>query len=302
MIYPHEHLAIDLSGAKNDIDCRLDLKDLVIAEFRELRDKGVEWIADLTNRGMGRDLPYARDVEKASGVKVLHATGWYKEGFFPTEVYDGDVAALSRIMRDEIMESIEIEDIEREDGDERGPRASVIGEIGTELDRISPEEERVFIAAARVQAETGTPIITHATLGRMGMEQIGLLEKHGASPSKVLISHVDLTHNLDYILGLIDRGVTVGFDTIGKTSYLPDEFRVGMLKELSKRGRCGSVVLSMDITRRSHLKQNGGVGYAYLIDDFLPRLRVSDNEGAPIPEKDIVLMTHKNAARFLGRT
>lgn len=30
--------------------------------------------------------------------------------------------------------------------------------------------------------------------------------------------------------------------------------------------------MSMDITRKSHLKKNGGVGYAYMIDNFIPLL------------------------------
>lgn len=291
MIYPHEHLAIDLSGPKGDIDCRLDCKEAVIAEFMGLRDRGVTLIADVTNRGMGRNIPYAREVGQKSGIRILHATGWYKEGFFPPEVYASDVAALAGIMRDEILRGI--------DGAEDA-RASVIGEIGAEGDRITPEEERIFIASAQVQAETGLPIVTHATLGRMGMEEIDLLQKHGADLSMVVISHVDLTNDPDYILRLIDRGVTVGFDTIGKAAYLDDACRVKMLKELSRRGRCGSIVLSMDITRRSHLKSAGGPGYAYLIDDFLPRLRVSGEDGAAIPEEHIALMTRANAARLFA--
>ena len=34
-------------------------------------------------------------------------------------------------------------------------------------------------------------------------------------------------------------------------------------------------MLSMDITRRSHLKQNGGLGFCYLVDTFIPMLRNS---------------------------
>lgn len=40
MIYPHEHLAVDLSGPKKDLDCRLDQKDAIVAEFRVLHDRG----------------------------------------------------------------------------------------------------------------------------------------------------------------------------------------------------------------------------------------------------------------------
>lgn len=293
MIYPHEHLALDLSGKKNDLDCRLDQKETIVEEFCGLRDRGVTLVADLTNRGMGRDVAVAREIGARSGVEVLHATGWYKEGFFPEEVYGADLDALAAVLLREIEQGI--------DGALGCTKASVIGEIGAEVDRITTEEERIFAAAARVQARTGVPIVTHATLGRMGHEQIELLQSHGANLSKTLISHVDLTNDLEYILRLTDRGVLVGFDTIGKAAYLDDAFRVQMLKALSQRGRCGSVVLSMDITRRSHLKRNGGVGYAYLTDAFLPRLRVADTLGPAVPEKDITAMTQTNAERLYGR-
>lgn len=290
IIYPHEHLALDLSGVKGDLDCRLDAKELVIQEFTSLHNKGVSLVADLTNRGMGRNLSYAEDVSLQTGIKILHATGWYKEGFFPEEVYQSDIKKLSAIMRTELESGIENTNV----------RASVIGEIGTERDKITPEEELIFIAAAGLQSEMGVPIVTHATLGLMGEEQVRLLLSHGARASQILISHVDLTNDLDYILRLIDLGVLVGFDTIGKSAYLDDKYRIKMLKALSAKGVCGSVVLSMDITRRSHLKANGGVGYSYLIDEFIPRLCCDDEYGPAVSPKDIAAMTAENAAHFYG--
>ncbi len=46
-----------------------------------------------------------------------------------------------------------------------------------------------------------------------------------------------------------------------------------MLKRIAKEGYLDQVVLSMDITRKSHLKKWGGPGYAYLIETFLPMLQ-----------------------------
>lgn len=31
-------------------------------------------------------------------------------------------------------------------------------------------------------------------------------------------------------------------------------------------------MLSMDITRKSHLKKNGGLGFCYLVESFIPQL------------------------------
>ena len=50
----------------------------------------------------------------------------------------------------------------------------------------------------------------------------------------------------------------------------------------------------MDITRKSNLKTRGGIGYSYLIDNFIPRLK---KEG--LDSKEIDNMTRDNIKRIL---
>src|SRR5699024_1436178 len=89
---------------------------------------------------------------------------------------------------------------------------------------------------------------------------------------KVLIGHMDLNFDKEYHLRIADKGVFLGFDTIGKLNYQPDENRIELINELVKRGHEDQIVLSFDLTRKSHLKNRGGIGYSYLIDIFIPRL------------------------------
>ena len=133
-------------------------------------------------------------------------------------------------------------------------------------------ELKVFEASSRAHIETGKPIITHTTLGKLGLEQIEIFKKFNVDLSKVTLSHIDLSGDLDYMIRLLDTGVNIAFDTIGKNNYQPDEDRAKWLKELCDRGYSNQIVMSMDITRKSHFKENGGLGYSYLIDNFLPRL------------------------------
>jgi phosphotriesterase-related protein len=177
--------------------------------------------------------------------------------------------------------------------DNTGIKAEIIGEIGTSKDNILPEEEKVFRAASRVQVETGKPIVTHTTLGTLGLEQLKIFKEYGVNLDKVVISHVDLSGDLDYILRLIDSGANVAFDTIGKINYQPEDVRVNLLKELSKRGLSEKIVLSMDITRKSHLKYLKGLGYSYLLDNFVPLLRKGG-----ISQADIDKMLKNNALRI----
>ena len=102
-----------------------------------------------------------------------------------------------------------------------------------------------------------------------------------------------LKDNLDNILKMIDLGAYVQFDTIGKNSYYPDEKRIAMLHALRDRGLLNRVMLSMDITRRSHLKANGGYGYDYLLTTFIPQLRQSG-----FSQADVDVMLRENPSQF----
>ncbi|WP_300384217.1 phosphotriesterase-related protein [Clostridium sp.] len=262
IIYAHEHITIDLSGVKKDIDCFLNNKEQTIEEFKELKTKGVSTIIDVTNIGMGRNTEYVAEVIEKTGINILQSTGYYKEPFLPEEVYKLNVKEISNIMINEIVNNIE--------GSKS--KASLIGEVGTSLKKIEDMEHKVFEASSKAHIETGAPIITHTTLGKLGLEQIDLFKKFNVDLSKVTLSHIDLSGDLEYMFRLLDTGVNIAFDTIGKNNYQPDDDRVKWLKALCSRGHSKQIVMSMDITRKSHFKGNGGLGYNYLIDSFIPKL------------------------------
>ena len=172
-------------------------------------------------------------------------------------------------------------------------KAGIIAEIGTSEGKITPLEEKVFIAAALAHNQTGRPISTHTSFSTMGLEQLALLQAHGVDLSRVTVGHCDLKDNLDNILKMIDLGAYVQFDTIGKNSYYPDEKRIAMLHALRDRGLLNRVMLSMDITRRSHLKANGGYGYDFLLTTFIPQLRQSG-----FSQADVDVMLRENPSQF----
>ncbi|MCL2478129.1 MAG: phosphotriesterase-related protein [Treponema sp.] len=262
MTYMHEHLRIDLSAEKNDPDCLLDEFDLVRDELSSLSENGLKRIVDMSCRGMGRNYEYIDRMEKAAGINVVISTGFYKDPFMPPAVNTSSVEELAALMIDDIQNGAE----------KSSRRAQIIGEIGTSENRITANEEKVFRAAAAAHEKTGVPVSTHTTLGTLGREQIILLKALGVDPSKTIIGHLALANDINLILKALDAGVYVEFDTIGKNKYLPDETRIDFIKTCCEKGYAKQLLLSMDITRKSHLKANGGIGYAYLLDSFLPRL------------------------------
>lgn len=286
ILYAHEHTTIDLSGPKKNPDCRLDNFEATVAEFRHLAQKGVVGIIDQTNRGMGRDVAYTCRVAQAAGLQITHATGYYKEPFLPPECYTLTEQQLAEIMIRELTQGIE----------DTGITASIIGEIGTSAE-ITDTEAKIFRAASRAHRETGAPICTHTTLGTRGLEQLDIFKSFGVDLGRVVLSHIDLSADLDYMKRLLDQGANIAFDTVGKNNYQPDPLRAQQLSQLCAAGYGDQIVLSVDITRKSHFAAQGGIGYSYLLDTFVPMAAQ-----AGVTDAALEKLLYRNAARiYLGQ-
>lgn len=282
----HEHLTIDLSKQKNDEDCRLDNIDETLRECKELYAMGVRNILDVTNIGMGRNIAYIKEIEKQSGIKIYASTGFYKEPFLPDFVYTSTVQELADMLLHDIEEGIDNSD----------KKAICIGEIGTSKHNMSTMEQKVFDASILAAKQCGCMIYTHTTLGTYGYEQAQYLIQHGIEPDQIVIGHMDLSNDLETIKKVIQTGVNIGFDTVGKSAYLCDEKRVEFLLALEKDNVINKVVLSMDLTRKSHLKDQGGIGYTYLFDVFVPMM-----QAAGIKASSIEKMLIDNPQRLLKK-
>lgn len=284
--YMHEHTTIDLSRLKNIDDTNLNCYDETVAEYKKMYGKGVRNIVDVTNMDMRRNPMYVKRVADETGMNIVQATGFYQDKFLPEFVTDYSVKQLTDFMVKEIREGIA----------ETNIKAQIIGEIGTSKSIMMPREEKVFEASVLAHKETGVPITTHTTLGTYGHEQVVFFKERGVDLSCVVIGHVDLTGDIDYILHMLDQGVYVEFDTVGKENYQPDLLRVEMLKEIEKRGYTDKVFLSMDITRKSNMEYMGGIGYSYLLDTFVP---LALNNG--VSQKFITKMLEDNPIAFMNR-
>ncbi len=91
---------------------------------------------------------------------------------------------------------------------------------------------------------------------------------------------------------LLDQGVNIAFDTIGKCNYQPDVSRADWLSRLCAEGYDTQIVMSMDITRRSNFADRGGVGYSYLLDTFAPLA-----SEAGVPDRAWENLLYRNALR-----
>ena len=131
----HEHLHIDLSGFKNNVDCRLDQYAFICQEMNDLMTRGVRNVIEMTNRYMGRNAQFMLDVMRETGINVVACTGYYHDAFFPEHVATRSVQELAQEMVDEIEQGI--------DGTEL--KAGIIAEIGTSEGKITPLKRRYLL-------------------------------------------------------------------------------------------------------------------------------------------------------------
>jgi predicted metal-dependent phosphotriesterase family hydrolase len=288
---PHEHTGIFLWH----IEKRWDYweltpdEDLLVEELRDLRRRGGGTLVDLTLDGVGRDPHRLRRLASATGLNIVMGTGWYRGAHYPAE------ALIDRRTVDDLADAIVLE-FEKGVAD-TGIRPGIIGEIGTDKPWVSALEERVHRAAARASLRTGMAITTHGVQSAVGLAQLKIFTDEGVDPSRVVIGHADSYHDLDFYLAVLATGANLEFDFLGHrfgTEEALEPRLVETIVELLERGFGPQLLLSQDGCHNGQLKANGGFGYVYLHQQFLPTLRT-----AAVGEGEIRAMTIENPARIL---
>lgn len=215
--------------------------------------------------------------------------GWYREPYYPPE------ARIDRRSVDDLADELVREFHDGVAGS--GVRPGIIGEIGTDKPWVSGLEERVHRAAARASKATGMAITTHAVQSPVGLAQLRIFEEEGVDPARVVIGHADSYVDLDHYLAVLDRGANLEFDFLGHRFGSEEHVEprlIEIIVELLERGYASQLLLSQDVCHNSQLKANGGFGYVYLQQHFLPSLRT-----AAVGEGEIAAMTIDNPRRIL---
>jgi predicted metal-dependent phosphotriesterase family hydrolase len=288
---PHEHTGISLWHVAN----RWDYWELtpdeptLVEELADFRRRGGSTLVDLTLDGVGRDPERLRRLATRSGVQMVMGCGWYRGAYYPPE------ARIDRRTVDDLAAELVAEFQEGVRG--TGVHPGIIGEIGVDKAWVSALEERVHRAAARAVVATGMAISTHGIMSPVGLAQLRIFEEEGVDPGRVVIGHADSYPVLDHYLAILDRGANLEFDFIGQrfaTEEAAEPRLVELIVELLERGYGTQLLLSQDVCHNSQLRANGGFGYSYLQQHFLPTLRT-----AAVAEGEIAQMTIDNPRRIL---
>jgi phosphotriesterase-related protein len=282
---PHEHLLIDLYRVTLIGDHLLDDPNLAIQELKEFKAAGGNSLVELTSEGIRRDPAALRHISQQADINIIMGSGWYREPFYPPSIYTSSTNSLAEHLIDEIENGVDGTDI----------RPGVLGEIGTEKDRFTPAMERVFRAVARAHVRTGLPIFTHTSVGTLGLEQLDLLKEEGVDLRRVVVGHADGKMDQDYHVAIASTGAYVGYDRVGRPLVGTLDRHAAAVAKMADAGLLHHVLISQNVTLKSHLHFYGGEGYDYLLTDFVPVLRE-----AGLSEEQINILLIENPGRVLA--
>jgi len=287
----------------NNVD-NLNLTDeqLAIKEVLLYKRAGGNTIVELSNIGGGRDPLGLTRIARVTGLNVVMGSGYYLEQTHPPE--------LATKTEEEITEEI-VRDIMVGVGD-TGVRAGIIGEIGCSTP-LEDSERKVLRASAAAQQRTDAALNIHPSMSEDGvLEIIKILDDNGADLSRTVISHQEnlgMNNNRRTIYHkLVDAGCYLEFDTfgfpivplitawtegrlVGKRSEVA---RINEIKCLIDEGYLNHILISQDNGMKFDYVTYGGSGYAHILRDIVPWMRL-----AGISDEQIHTMIVENPKRVL---
>ena len=272
----HEHVANLPLGVRHTYPEFIDREGIIeqsVAYLKEAYDEGLRTIVDTTTFDLGRDVGLMAEVSRKSGVNVIAATGNHRA--IPRGFGDVSPDVIAPLYVREIEEGIE----------GTGIKAGVI-KVASGQGGVTDAEEVVLRAAARTQKQTGVPISTHTwSPERIGDQQVRILLEEGVDMNRVYIGHSNDDTDMDYLLGLVDKGVWLGMDRYpyGESPGTPNwEGRTEVVKKLIDAGHCDRIMLGHDyllpkIRRNPELQEQRRLAnpdaYNFISRYVLPRLR-----------------------------
>ncbi len=203
---------------------------------RGVLEHGVKTICDPTAMLLGRDVRFMKRVADETGLQVVPCTGIYTYDYLPHFFQLRDADAMASFFVHDITEGIQGTDI----------KAAFIKCAADEAG-VNENIEKVHRAAAKASVETGAPIMAHSRpASNTGPRQVEIFLEEGVAPEKIQIAHTGDTDDLDYIEGLLEKGVYVGLDRYGLDIFLPTAKRNETALALLERGHVERIFISQD--------------------------------------------------------
>jgi len=293
----HEHVFTASAGIQQtfpelfgDFD---RLTEQAVATLTEAREGGVRTIVDLSTLDLGRDVRFLANMSRQTGVNIIAATGIWRD--IPRTLWSRSPDEIAALFVREIEVGIE----------GTGIKAGII-KVANDMEGVTREAEIILRAAARAAKQTGVRISTHTYApGRVGEQQVAVFEDEGFDLNRVYIGHSNDSTDLEYLQGLLAKGVWLGLDRHQTMIPIgPDwEGRTATLAALIKAGHGDRLMVSHDwsvlgVSRSSDptfSRTYNPDGWLFIKRKVFPRLLELG-----ITQQQIDLLNNDNPRRFLG--
>src|SRR3954471_18465943 len=201
-----------------------------------VKEHGVKTIVEPTAMLLGREVGLLQRIAQEAGLNIVTCTGIYTYDHLPFYFTNRDVDAMADLFVHDIEQGIQGTDV----------KAAFI-KCAADEPGLTENIEKVHRAAARASVRTGAPIMAHSRpAANTGPRQVEIFLEEGVAPEKIQIPHTGAPDDLDYIRGLLDKGVYIGLDRFGLPMFLPTEPRIKTALKLLEGGRVGRMFLSAD--------------------------------------------------------
>ena len=302
---PHEHIAdasYDLKKWPKAWGGRAQFVGKAVEQLKLVRAAGVSTIVDLSTYDVWRDIRFLEEVSRKSGLNMIACTG---QRFFPpishVSMPARTIKRLTEFFKKEVEQGI----------DGTGIKAGVI-KIGIMGKNVTSLEEIGLRAAARASKATGVPIRIHTDAAhRAGESHAVILEDEGINPWRVSFDHSDDSGEMDYFLGLVRRGYSLGMDHVHRgliPNFKPSfERRAECIKFLIAAGFADRIFLSQDSELGGSLLPEETRDWREKIDPpdgmlFTTRRMIPYLTQLGVSQREIHAITVDNPKRFFGRS
>jgi len=235
----HEHVRFRDEAVAAEWPGRYDEQaelDAALEAVGAAKARGVQSIVDPTAMFGGRDVRFMKRVADESGVRIVACTGIYSYDYLPHYFANRDVDAMAEHFVSDIETGIQGTDI----------KAAFL-KCAADAAGVTDNVEKIHRAVARASVQTGAPIMAHSMPAvATGPRQVEIFEEEGVDLTRVQIAHCGDSEDLDYIEGLLAKGVYVGLDRYGLEMYLPIDKRNAVAGELLRRGHAERLMISQD--------------------------------------------------------
>ncbi|GHE82952.1 phosphotriesterase [Streptomyces longispororuber] len=262
----HDHLFLrspQLPGQE------LDSVQAAAGELAAYRAAGGQGLVQWTPYGMGRragDLPA---LARASGARIVAATGLHQAVHYTPETLTAlRAGGLAALFVRELTQGI---------GDS-GVRAGLIKVAGG-FHGLDAHARWTMTAAAEAHHATGAPVAVHLELGTGALDVLDLLcAELSVPPGKVILGHLNRFPDLTVHRQAAEAGAYLALDGPSRVHHATDWRMPDAVRALADAGYGDRLLLGGDTTTAAARSVDGGPGMPYLLRRVGPRLALAVGE------------------------